>query len=129
MPFWRKKEKKEAAKLPHGVVTAGYLYILSVGHLEFATHRNSWKRRYFVLTTDGVLTYFKKGKDGVGERAKGGCVLSADYFVGDSLFRKHGFQVSDFTITICSAYTHSTNSASTNNTTYNNANSTADANA
>ena len=63
MPFWRKKEKKEAAKLPHGVVTAGYLYILSVGHLEFATHRNSWKRRYFALWNSTILYYFTKKEE------------------------------------------------------------------
>ena len=60
----------------------------------------SWKRRYFVMDENGLLSYFKSGKAGLGVRPKGGVILNGNFFVGDSWLRKHGFQVSDFETTI-----------------------------
>ena len=83
-----------AVGTPTGVVTEGYLYILHASKtVANAAKGSSWKKRYFVLHADGQLNYFKSGKAGVGKDAKGGALLNGDYFVGDSLLRRNGFQV------------------------------------
>ena len=46
-----------SAALPSGVVAAGYLYILHASKTIAKAHsRSSWKRRYFVLHADGVVS-------------------------------------------------------------------------
>ena len=87
--------------MPDGVVAAGYLSILHASKtVANAQQRQAWKRRYFVLRSTGQLDYYKSGRYGVGTNAKGGALLSGEYFVGDSLLRPHGFQVSDFETTV-----------------------------
>ena len=83
------------------IVAEGHLHILHASKtVERAAKRSSWKRRYFVLLADGQLNYFKSGKAGVGKDARGGALLTSEYFVGDSLLRVHGFQISDFETTV-----------------------------
>ena len=80
----------------------GMLYLLSTQKgrtINQAKLANSWKRRYFVLHEEGRLLYFRSGKNGVGNHPKGGIMLNADFFVADSLLRRHGFQISDFETT------------------------------
>ena len=82
--------------LPEGVVAAGYLRILATGRSTSAAKlAKSWKKRYFVLNSDGHLFYFKRGRNGVGSAPKGALLFNGEYFVADSLLRRHGFQISD----------------------------------
>ena len=54
----------------------------------------------FAQFTFTQLHYFKSGKMGVGVTPKGGSLMGAEHFVGDSLLRAHAFQVSDFATTV-----------------------------
>ena len=65
--------------------------ILQEGILSLRNAKGQWKKRYFVLKSDGVLTYFKKR----GGAACGGLFLSADWYVADSLIKANGFQLSN----------------------------------
>ena len=83
--------------LPPGVIAAGDLMILST---VAASKSSAWKKRYFVLHTNGSLSYYKSGRAGVGTGPKGGVLLDSNFFVGDSLLRSHAFQLSDFVTTV-----------------------------
>ena len=89
---------KSAKNMLTDVVAEGFLWQRSV---QYKTDR--WKRRYFRLTSAGLLTYYKPQIGDRGStsrmRPKGGIQLSGDYFVADSLLRSHAFQLSDFATT------------------------------
>ena len=89
---------KSAKNMLTDVVAEGFLWQRS---MQYKTDR--WKRRYFRLTSAGLLTYYKPQIGDRGStsrmRPKGGIQLSGDYFVADSLLRSHAFQLSDFATT------------------------------
>jgi len=64
---------------------------LESGPLWLRNNNGTWKRRQFVLKADGTLSYYNR--KGI---ARGGLFLSADWYVADSLLKKHGFQISNF---------------------------------
>ena len=70
----------------------GHATVIQEGYLQMRNPNGTWKRRYFMLSSDGLLSYFKKQ----GGSPRGGLFLSGDFFVADSLLKKqNGFQLSN----------------------------------
>lgn len=65
--------------------------ILQEGWLNMRTAKGGWKRRYFFLCSNGILTYHRKKSC---SQPRGGLFLNSDFYVADSCFR-NGFQVSN----------------------------------